>query len=240
MSGALDGQTVVVIGGSAGIGLETARRARAEGAEIVLAGRNRERLERAGAELGARSTSAFDASDPEALSRFFAGLEAAVGHVMVTAGRPRYGRLSDMSAEEVRTGVSEHIVQALEVARHVPDHVMPGGSLVLMSGTGGRRAHAGSLVTAVTAAMPALTSSLALELAPVRVNLIAPGFVDTPLSAELLGDQLDERRAELRATLPIRRVVGPEDVAALAVHTMVNTALTGATFDIDGGQQLLG
>jgi NAD(P)-dependent dehydrogenase (short-subunit alcohol dehydrogenase family) len=145
-----------------------------------------------------------------------------------------------MSAEEVRTGVSEHIVQALEVARHVPDHVMPGGSLVLMSGTGGRRAHAGSLVTAVTAAMPALTSSLALELAPVRVNLIAPGFVDTPLSAELLGDQLDERRAELRATLPIRRVVGPEDVAALAVHTMVNTALTGATFDIDGGQQLLG
>jgi NAD(P)-dependent dehydrogenase (short-subunit alcohol dehydrogenase family) len=109
-----------------------------------------------------------------------------------------------------------------------------------MSGTGGRRAQAGSLVTAVTAAMPALTASLALEIAPVRVNLIAPGFVDTPLSAELLGDQLDARRDELRATLPIRRVVGPADVAALAVHTMVNTALTGGTYDIDGGQQLLG
>jgi NAD(P)-dependent dehydrogenase (short-subunit alcohol dehydrogenase family) len=88
--------------------------------------------------------------------------------------------------------------------------------------------------------MPALTASLALEIAPVRVNLIAPGFVDTPLSAELLGDQLDARRDELRATLPIRRVVGPADVAALAVHTMVNTALTGGTYDIDGGQQLLG
>jgi NAD(P)-dependent dehydrogenase (short-subunit alcohol dehydrogenase family) len=239
MSGALQGQIVVVIGGSAGIGLESARLAGAEGAEVILAGRNQERLERAGAELGARSTSAFDATDPDALSRFFADLEAAVDHVMVTAGRPHYGRLADMTAEDVRTGVSEHIVQALEVARHVPDHVTPGGSLVLMSGTGGRRAAAGSLVTTVTAAMSALTASLALELAPVRVNLIAPGFVDTPLSAQLLGDQLDARREELRATLPIRRVVGPADVAALAVHTMVNTALTGATYDIDGGQQLL-
>jgi NAD(P)-dependent dehydrogenase (short-subunit alcohol dehydrogenase family) len=87
--------------------------------------------------------------------------------------------------------------------------------------------------------MPALTKNLALELAPVRVNLIAPGFVDTPLSASLLGDGLDARRAQLREILPIKRVVGPEDVAALAVHLMVNTALTGATFDVDGGQQIV-
>ena len=79
----------------------------------------------------------------------------------------------------------------------------------------------------------------AFELAPVRVNLIAAGFVDTDLSGSILGDQLDERRDELRATLPIGRVVGPDDVAALAVHLMTNTALTGATYDIDGGQQLL-
>jgi NAD(P)-dependent dehydrogenase (short-subunit alcohol dehydrogenase family) len=94
------------------------------------------------------------------------------------------------------------------------------------------------IVSAMTAALPALAASLALEVAPVRVNLIAAGFVDTPLSASLLGDHLEERRAELRATLPIGRVVGPDDVAALAVHIMINTALTGATFDIDGGQQL--
>jgi NAD(P)-dependent dehydrogenase (short-subunit alcohol dehydrogenase family) len=80
---------------------------------------------------------------------------------------------------------------------------------------------------------------LALEIAPVRVNLIAAGFVDTPLSARLLGDQIEARREDLRNTLPIRRVVGPEDVAALALHLMTNTALTGATYDIDGGQQLL-
>ena len=76
-------------------------------------------------------------------------------------------------------------------------------------------------------------------MAPLRANLIAAGFVDTPLSAALLGDGLDDRRAALRAALPIGRVVGPADVAALAIHLMANTALTGATYDIDGGQQLL-
>jgi NAD(P)-dependent dehydrogenase (short-subunit alcohol dehydrogenase family) len=91
----------------------------------------------------------------------------------------------------------------------------------------------------MTAALPPLVANLALELAPVRVNLIAAGFVDTALSASLLGDQLDARRQELRATLPIGRVVGPADIAALAVHLMTNTALTGATYDIDGGQQLV-
>ncbi len=72
-----------------------------------------------------------------------------------------------------------------------------------------------------------------------RVNLIAAGFVDTPLSATLLGDELEGRRKELGTTLPIRRVVQAADVAALAVHIMINTALTGATYDIDGGQQLV-
>ena len=84
-----------------------------------------------------------------------------------------------------------------------------------------------------------MAENLALELAPVRVNVIAAGFVDTPLSAVLLGDELENRRNHLRTTLPIRRVVGPEDVAALAVHIMINTALTGATYDIDGGQQFV-
>ena len=109
-----------------------------------------------------------------------------------------------------------------------------------MDGVGGRRAAAGfSLVAALTAALPAMTKTLALEVAPVRVNLIAAGFVDTPLSASLLGDEIDERREQLCATLPIGRVVGPADIAALAVHLMMNTAITGATFDIDGGQQLV-
>ncbi len=94
-------------------------------------------------------------------------------------------------------------------------------------------------MAAGTAALPALIANLAVEAAPIRVNLMAAGFVDTPLSASLLGDNLEARRAQLRATLPIRRVVGPADIAALAVHIMSNTALTGGTYDIDGGQQLV-
>ena len=130
--------------------------------------------------------------------------------------------------------------QVLEIARNAAPKMGAGGTLIFMGGTGGRKiSREGGIVSAATAALPPFVATLALEVAPVRANLIAAGFVDTPLSASLLGDQLDERRAELRAKLPIGRVVGPEDVAALAVHIMSNTALTGATYDIDGGQQLV-
>ena len=233
------GQTVVVIGGSAGIGFETARRARAEGAKVILAARNRDRLKHAATEIDALSTAAFDATDPVAIERFFRDLPI-IDHVMVTAGRPYYGRLADMDFAKIRDLVGEHLLQALYVARNAVNKVRPAGTLIFMGGTGARRPAIGlSIASAMTAALPALTASLALEIAPVRVNLIAAGFVDTPLSAELLGDQLEKRRNQLRTTLPIRRVVGPADVAALAVHIMTNTALTGATYDIDGGQQFV-
>ena len=233
------GQTVVVIGGSTGIGLETARRARAEGAKVILTARNPERLKQAATEVGALSTAAFDASDPVAVERFFRELPM-IDHVMVTAGRPYYGRLADMDFAKVRSLIGEHLLVALYVARNAANKVRPGGTLIFMGGTGGRRPAIGmSIAGAGTAALPSLTANLALELAPVRVNLIAAGFVDTPLSADLLGDQLETRRKQLRATLPIRRVVGPAEVAALAVHIMSNTALTGATYDIDGGQQFV-
>jgi len=236
----LRGQTVVVIGGSAGIGFETARRARAEGANVILTGRNPEPLQRAASELGALSTAAFDATDPAPLERFFRELPTPIDHVMVTAGRPHYGRLLDLDFAQARRALDEHLLLVLQVARNAADKVRPGGTLVFMGGTGGRRPGVGlGIASTVTAALPALTANLALELAPVRVNLIAAGFVDTPLSASLLGDQLENRRNQLRATLPIRRVVEPSDVAALAVHIMTNTALTGATYDVDGGQQLL-
>ena len=234
------GQTVVVIGGSAGIGLETARRARAEGARLILTGRNPERLQRAAERARSAEHAAFDATDPASLERFFGDLPATIDHVMVTAGQPHYGRLLDMDFEQARRALDTHLLLMLQVARNAGHKVRPGGTLVFMGGTGGRRPGIGmGLVPTVTAALPALTASLALELAPVRVNLIAAGFVDTPLSASLLGDELDNRRNQLRATLPIRRVVSPADVAALAVHIMTNTALTGATYDVDGGQQLV-
>jgi NAD(P)-dependent dehydrogenase (short-subunit alcohol dehydrogenase family) len=235
----LAGQTVVVIGGSAGIGLETARRARAEGADVVLTGRNPDRLQQAALELGAERTAAFDATDPAALDRFFADLPEAINHVMVTGPGPYYAPLAALDRERAHRDLDAHLWLAVAVAQHAVGRVRPGGSLLFMAGIGGRPGIGLSLSAAATAALPALIANLAVEVAPVRVNLIAAGFVDTPLSASLLGDRLEERRNELRATLPIGRVVSPADVAALAVHIMTNTALTGATYDIDGGQQLV-
>src|SRR5215470_14794285 len=236
----LRGQTVVVIGGSSGIGLETARRARAEGANVIITGRNPERLQHAALELDARRSATFDATDFDRLERFFDELPTPVDHVMITAGGPYYARLTDIDFEQARRTVDQHLWLPLHVARNAAAKVRPGGTLLFTSGTGGRRPAVGmALSSALTAALPALTKVLALELAPVRVNLIAPGFVDTPLSAAILGEGLEARRDQLRATLPIGRVVGPADVAALAVHLMTNTALTGATYDIDGGQQLV-
>jgi NAD(P)-dependent dehydrogenase (short-subunit alcohol dehydrogenase family) len=143
------GQTVVAIGGGSGVGLETARRARTEGAEVILAGRNRERL-----------------------------------------------------------------MQTIEVTRTPAAKSDPGGTPVFMSAIEGRRPGAAlTIVSAVTAAMSALIASLALEFALLRVNQIAAGFIDSPLSASLLGDTLENRRNQLRSTLPIGRAVEPADVA---------------------------
>jgi NAD(P)-dependent dehydrogenase (short-subunit alcohol dehydrogenase family) len=234
------GQTVVLIGGSAGIGLETARRARSEGAEVILTARDPDRLQRAARELHALSTTAFDATDFERLGQFFNELPKPIDHVLVTGPGPYYAPLAEFDFEAARRDLEAHILLPLHVARNAASKVRPGGTLLFMGGTGGRSTAPGlALISALTAALPALIKNLALEIAPVRVNLIAAGFVDTPLSATLLGDQLDKRREQLRTTLPIRRVVGAADVAALAVHIMTNTALTGATFDIDGGQQLV-
>ncbi len=234
------GRTVVVIGGSSGIGLATATRARAEGAEVIITGHHPgEALQRAAHDLQALSSAAFDVNDPAELERFFTGLPKPIDHVLVTAGGPHYGRLLQMTSDELRHALGDKLVLAVEVARNAAERVRPGGTLLFMTPEGARPAVGSGSELTVAAAIPALVANLALELAPVRVNLIAAGFIDTPLSAAVLGSDLEKRREELRATLPIRRVVEPQDVAALALHIMSNTALTGATYNIDGGQQLV-
>jgi NAD(P)-dependent dehydrogenase (short-subunit alcohol dehydrogenase family) len=205
------GQAVVVIGGSSGVGLETARLARAKGADIILTGRDPDCVHRAGLELRA-SIAAFDATDFDRLGRFFNALPAPVDHLLVTGLSPGYTPLNEFDLDAARRDVDAHLLLPLQVARHAASKVRPGGTLLFFGGTGSRRTAAGRAFTAaLTAALPAMTKSLALEVAPVRVNLIAAGFAD----------------------------VGLAGIAALAVHLMMNTAVTGATIDIDGGQQLV-
>jgi NAD(P)-dependent dehydrogenase (short-subunit alcohol dehydrogenase family) len=235
----LSGNTVVVIGGSSGIGLETARQAHAAGAKLIIAGRNQERLDAARDELGA-ATVPLDLNDAAALQRFFAELPAPVDHVVVTGGGPVYAPIATLDFHAARAMLEEHLLGALLVARECAGRVRPGGSLTFFTGTDSRRPNPGQVLAAITAAaVPAIAANLALELAPVRVNVVAAGFVDTPLSARELGDALEHRREELRATLPVRRVIEPSDVAAMVLTLMTSTALTGSTYDVDGGQQLI-
>jgi len=232
------GQTLLVIGGSSGIGLETARLARGKGADIILTARDPDRLHRAGLELGA-SIGAFDATDFDRLGRFFDALPTPIDHLLVTGPGPWHAP-AECDLDTARRHLNAHLLLPLQVAQHAASKVRPGGTLLFMSSVGGRHPAAGlGLIVALTAALPAMTKALALQVAPVRVNLIAAGFVDMPSSASSPCDRIDERRQYLRSTLPIGRVVGPADIAALAVHLMTNTAITGATFDIDGGQQLV-
>jgi NAD(P)-dependent dehydrogenase (short-subunit alcohol dehydrogenase family) len=238
----LAGQTVVVIGGSAGIGLETARLARREGAEVVITGRNPERLEHAAREVSARGSAAFDADDAAAVKRFFAELPAPVDHVLIAAYTSgAYAPLLARPSEEVGRALGRRVTQVLEIARHAAPRMRPGGTLILTGGSVKKIDRESGITPAAFAVLPPFTATLALELAPVRVNLIQAGFVDTALAASYFEDAqaLAARRDGLRETLPIRRVVEPADVAALAVHLMANTAITGATYDIDGGQQLV-
>jgi NAD(P)-dependent dehydrogenase (short-subunit alcohol dehydrogenase family) len=238
--GSLAGQTVLVIGGSSGIGLETARQAGDAGAELILTGRDPDRLDRASAQVANARTATVDIGDPASLDRLLAGMATPIDHVLVTGGGPVYAPIADLDLDLAARVLDEHLLGALRISRACRGHVREGGSLTFVTGTDARRPSVGSSVAAImAAAIPVIVANVALELAPVRANAIAAGFVETPLSARVLGEDLDRRRDELRALLPIRRVVGPADLAALALHLMANTAVTGATFDVDGGQQLL-
>src|ERR1051325_10885185 len=155
------GQTVVVIG-SAGIGLETARRARAEGANVILTARNAEPLQRAASELGALSSAAFDALDFQRLGRFFDELPTPVDHVLVTGPGPYYAPLAEFDMDRARRDVDAHLLLPVQIARNARGRVRPGGTLLFMGGTGGRRTAVGfTLISALTAAHPALTKNLA-------------------------------------------------------------------------------
>ncbi|AYG03901.1 SDR family NAD(P)-dependent oxidoreductase [Gryllotalpicola protaetiae] len=236
----LGNQTVVVLGGTSGIGYEVARQAHAAGATVLITGRDQKRLDAATRSLPGTTGSRFDVTNRDELAAFLAAAEAPIGHVFVGAGSPYYALLADLDAHEAAHAVGGALELMINLAQLAAPRMAEGGTLLFMGGTAARHPAPGlTAIGASIGATSAAVANLALEIAPVRMNLIAAGFVDTPLSARLLGENLEVRRQELRSTLPIRRVVQATDVASLAIHLMENTAITGAVIDIDGGQQLL-
>ena len=157
------GQTVVVIGGSAGIGLETARLARSEGADVVLTGRNPERLEQAARELSARSSAAFDADDAAAVKRFFDDLPGRIDHVLVAAyTRRSYGPMLDSPSEETGQGIGRRVTQVLEIARNAAPKMRRGGTLLLTGGSVRKFSREAGITPAAFAVLPPFTAALAL------------------------------------------------------------------------------
>lgn len=237
---ALVGQIVVVIGGGAGIGLETARCARHAGAEVIITGRRDAGLPRTGEELGARAIAEFDAADVDQLEAFIDTLPAPIDHLFITGPPPYRARLHDLEFLLAHRDAESRLWLPLRVAYLAGEKVRGGGTLLFLGCTGAQRPSVGlSASAAVDAGIAVIVRSLAMELAPVRVNLIAVGFVDTRDATDSGETDLEQQRELLRRELPIGRLVGPADVGALAVHLMTNTAITGATVDIDGGEQLV-
>ena len=228
----LAGKKVVVVGGSSGIGLSTAEMARREGADVIIASRNVERLEKAAEALDARGIPA-DVTNDDSVAKLFRTC-GSVDHVVVTAAQLRTGPFKSVSMEDVRGTMEGKFWGAWRVARHA--EIRAGGSLTLVSGFLSVRPRPNSaIVSAANGALESLSRALALELAPVRVNCVSPGIIDTPIRAAMPEEARRDMLAKTAASLPVGRVGVGEDIARQILSFMLNGFATGATVTIDGG-----
>jgi len=236
----LTNATVVILGGSSGIGLATAKAARAEGAQVTITGRSAQRLQTARADLGdAVRTVVLDVADETGTRIFFQELDH-LDHLFITAGTlVKDSRLAPDSAV-LRPAMDTRFWGALYAAKHGALKMNGSGSITFMSGTAAQRPLDGaSVASASCGAVEAFARALAVDLAPIRVNTIQPGFVDTPLLDEVLGPQRAEILAAAAARLPVRRIGRPEEVADAVLFLMKNGYVTGITLTIDGGGLLV-
>jgi NAD(P)-dependent dehydrogenase (short-subunit alcohol dehydrogenase family) len=234
------GTTVVVIGGSSGIGLATARAALDEGADVVITGRSTERLDAAARVLEGRArTAALDSADEVATRALFESLDV-VHHIFVSAGAVGPGALT-ADTEQLRPLLETRVWGSVFAAKYGAPLMSAGGSITFCSGVSSIRPRPGgsSVSSASAAAVEALARSLALELAPIRVNVVVPGLVDTPLVSGMFGDRHADAMQAVGKTLPVGRVGQPEDIADAVLFLMGNGYVTGTTLIIDGGRLLV-
>jgi NAD(P)-dependent dehydrogenase (short-subunit alcohol dehydrogenase family) len=228
----LAGKKVVVVGGSSGIGLSTAELAKQQGAEIVIASRNVERLNAVAGKLGATAIAA-DVTSDESIESLFRKC-GPVDHVVVTAAQLRTGPFKTVAMEDVRATMEAKFWGAWRVARSA--EIRPGGSLTLVSGYLSIRPRpSAAIVGAANGALESLARSLALELAPVRVNAVSPGIIDTPIRAAMPEEARRDMLAKAAAALPVGRVGTGEDIARQILAFMTIGFMTGSIVYLDGG-----
>jgi NAD(P)-dependent dehydrogenase (short-subunit alcohol dehydrogenase family) len=228
----LSGKKVVVVGGSSGIGLSAAKLAKAEGADVVIASRNAEKLNAAAAKLGAKAIST-DITNDDSVTALFRAC-GQVDHVVVTAAQLKTGPFKTVSMEDVRATMEGKFWGAWRVARAAD--IKAGGSLTLVSGFLSIRPRpAAAIVGAANGALESLTRSLALELSPVRVNCVSPGLIDTPIRAAMPEAARRDMLAKAAAALPVGRVGVGEDIARQILAFMTIGFATGSIVYLDGG-----
>jgi NAD(P)-dependent dehydrogenase (short-subunit alcohol dehydrogenase family) len=240
MGASLRGAEVVVVGGSSGIGLATAQIAHAEGAHVTIAGRDAERLKTARERIGDDTDAIpLDVAVEDDVRQLFESLDR-VDHVATLAGAQVYGRVTEADTNQLHHPMDVRFWGSLFVCKHAAPHLGGSGSITLCSGILAERPMVGrSVGSGSTAATEAFARAMALELAPIRVNTIRPGAVDTPLTQRLMGDRKAEFLAAEAQRLPAGRVGQPEDVAHAILFLMQNSYVTGITLIVDGGRQLL-
>ncbi|MGC2319161.1 MAG: SDR family oxidoreductase [Bradyrhizobium sp.] len=232
----LAGKKVVVVGGSSGIGLSTAELAKREGAEVIIAARNADRLNAVAERLGVKATPA-DVTSDESVASLFRSC-GPVDHVVVTAAQLRTGPFKTVAMEDVRATMEGKFWGAWRVARAA--EIRPGGSLTLVSGYLSIRPRPNSaIIGAANGALESLARSLALELAPVRVNAVSPGIIDTPIRAAMPEAARRDMLARTAASLPVGRVGVGDDIARQILAFMTIGFATGSIVYIDGGALII-
>jgi NAD(P)-dependent dehydrogenase (short-subunit alcohol dehydrogenase family) len=226
------GKKVVVVGGSSGIGLATAEMAKSEGADVIIASRNVAKLDAVAEKLNVVAIPADVTSDSSVLDLF--RRSGPVDHVVVTAAQLRTGPFKTVSMDDVRATMESKFWGAWRVARSAD--IRPGGSLTLVSGFLSVRPRPNSaIVGSANGALESLARSLALELAPVRVNAVSPGVIDTPIRAAMPEEARRDMLAKTAASLPVGRVGQGEDIARQILAFMANGFASGSIVYIDGG-----
>jgi NAD(P)-dependent dehydrogenase (short-subunit alcohol dehydrogenase family) len=238
MTGSLKGQTVLVVGRGSGLARAITLAALDTGARVVAAGRSQEALSAAYADEPGVSTELVDLTD-EASIAVLGDRLGPVDHVVSTASARARGRLADLDRDAIRLSFDTKVIGPLMLAKHLAPRISPGGSFVLFSGVAAAKIAVGTLGVAITnAAADTLARSLALELAPIRVNAISPGVIDTG-AWDALGEQGKAGYfAKISADNPARRIGTPDDIAQGVLFALTNTFLTGQTLHIDGGEPL--
>jgi NAD(P)-dependent dehydrogenase (short-subunit alcohol dehydrogenase family) len=237
----LAGKTVVVIGGTSGMGLATAIAAQAEGANVIVTGRTEERLRNAREALGESArVVALDAADEAGTRTLFEGL-GRVDHVFVTAATLTVDPKLAADSAALRSAIDTRLWGSYYAAKYAAPKMPPDGSITFTTGTATRKPLPGlAIVSASCGAVEALARALAIELAPIRVNTIAPGLIDTPLHEKMAGgrERAAKRVAAIAANLPLKRAGQSEDIAEAALFLMKNKFTTGITLTVDGGNLL--